>query len=387
MDPETQPAPQPLEPTQQISPETTSPGFPPQAPEKSYRGLKWVFIGPQGLRAGWSVLIVVSLLLLLGRALSYVVLKLNLVTKGAAFGPRQAFFGELFQVILLVLCVAIVAAIERRSILDYNLRGPSRVKHFFSGLAVGFAALSALVGAMAWGGWLHFGPVALQGSVIFKYAFIWGVTFLLVGCFEEGTMRCYLQYTLTRGINFWWAASLIALMCGFLIFRVKGNGAWGVYVIALLGLFPCLLLQLNKAPSSGFWQAAWFTSTLFGFGHTGNNGENWVGIFAAAFIGFVFCVSIWLTGSAWWAIGCHAAWDWAETYFYGTADSGLVAPGHLLSTTTAGNPLWSGGTDGPEGSLLIIPIVLLLLAWLLVIYRRPKPTQFSATAITEQLAS
>ena len=387
MDPETQPAPQPLEPTQQISPETTSPGFPPQAPEKSYRGLKWVFIGPQGLRAGWSVLIVVSLLLLVGRALSYVVLKLNLVTKGAAFGPRQAFFGELFQVILLVLCVAIVAAIERRSILDYNLRGPSRVKHFFSGLAVGFAALSALVGAMAWGGWLHFGPVALQGSVIFKYAFIWGVTFLLVGCFEEGTMRCYLQYTLTRGINFWWAASLIALMCGFLIFRVKGNGAWGVYVIALLGLFPCLLLQLNKAPSSGFWQAAWFTSTLFGFGHTGNNGENWVGIFAAAFIGFVFCVSIWLTGSAWWAIGCHAAWDWAETYFYGTADSGLVAPGHLLSTTTAGNPLWSGGTDGPEGSLLIIPIVLLLLAWLLVIYRRPKPTQFSATAITEQLAS
>jgi membrane protease YdiL (CAAX protease family) len=387
MDPETQPAPQPLEPTQQISPETTSPGFPPQAPEKSYRGLKWVFIGPQGLRAGWSVLIVVSLLLLVGRALSYVVLKLNLVTKGAAFGPRQAFFGELFQVILLVLCVAIVAAIERRSILDYNLRGPSRVKHFFSGLAVGFAALSALVGAMAWGGWLHFGPVALQGSVIFKYAFIWGVTFLLVGCFEEGTMRCYLQYTLTRGINFWWAASLIALMCGFLIFRVKGNGAWGVYVIALLGLFPCLLLQLNKAPSSGFWQAAWFTSTLFGFGHTGNNGENWVGIFAAAFIGFVFCVSIWLTGSAWWAIGCHAAWDWAETYFYGTADSGLVAPGHLLSTTTAGNPLWSGGTDGPEGSLLIIPIVLLLLAWLLVIYRRPKPTQFSAPAITEQLAS
>jgi uncharacterized protein len=316
-----------------------------------------------------------------------VALQLHLVTKGAAFGPRQAFFGELFQVILLVLCVAIVAAIERRSILDYNLRGPSRVKHFFSGLVVGFAALSALVGAMAWGGWLHFGPVALQGSLVFKYAAIWGAVFLLVGCFEEGTMRCYLQSTLTRGINFWWAASLIALMCGFLIFRIKGNGAWGVYVIALLGLLPCLWLQWSKSPQSGFWQAAWFTSTLFGFGHTGNNGENWVGIFAAAFIGFVFCVSIWLTGSAWWAIGCHASWDWAETYFYGTADSGLIAPGHLLSTTTGGNPLWSGGTDGPEGSLLIIPIVLLLLAWLLVVYRRPKPTQFSAPAVTEQLAS
>jgi hypothetical protein len=187
-------------------------------------------------------------------------------------------------------------------------------------------------------------------------------------------------------MNFWWASGLIACMCAFLLFRGKGNGAWGIYIIALLGLVPCLLLHLNKSPSSGFWQAAWFTSTLFGFGHTGNNGENWIGIFAAAFIGFVFCVSIWATGSAWWAIGCHAAWDWAETYFYGTADSGFVAPGHLLTTSPAGNPLWSGGTDGPEGSLLIIPIVLLILAWLLVVYRRPNPAAITAPVATEQLA-
>lgn len=395
MDPETQQTPPALEPTQpgapDSMPESISLGFPGegpgQDPDKTYRGLKWIFVGPQGLRAGWSILIVVTLLLLLGRTLSYVIAKLHLVASGGAFGPRQAFFGELFQVILLTLCVAIVAAIEHRHLLDYNLRGPGRFGHFLSGLAVGFAALSALVGAMAWGGWLHFGPIALQGSQILKYAAIWGATFLLVGLFEEGSMRCYLQYTLTRGINFWWAAGPIALMCGSLLYRGKGNGAWGVYIIALLGLFPCLLLHLKQAPSAGFWQAAWLTSTLFGFGHTGNNGENWIGIFAAAFIGFVFCVSVWLTGSAWWAIGCHAAWDWAETYFYGTADSGMVAPGHLLSTTTTGNPLWSGGTDGPEGSLLIIPIVLLILAWLLVIYRKPRPSQFSAPAVTEQLAS
>jgi membrane protease YdiL (CAAX protease family) len=315
MDPETQPTPPLHEPLQTSAPDSLPLGTPEPEPEDPYRGLKWVFIGPQGLRAGWSILIVVSLLSLLGRALSYAVAELHLVTPGGAFGPRQAFFGELFQLILLTVSVAIVAAIERRSILDFNLRGPNRVMHFFSGLVVGFVALSALVGAMAGGGWLHFGPVALQGSQIFKYAAIWGLVFLLVGCFEEGSMRCYLQYTLTRGINFWWAAGPIALMCGLLIFRIKGNGAWGVYVIALLGLIPCFLLHLNSAPSAGFWQAAWLTSTLFGFGHTGNKGENWIGIFAAAFIGFVFCVSIWLTGSAWWAIGAHAAWDWAETYF------------------------------------------------------------------------
>ena len=138
--------------------------------------------------------------------------------------------------------------------------------------------------------------------------------------------------------------------------------------------------------SSGFWQAAWVTSTVFGFIHTGNNGENWIGIFAAAFIGFVFCVSVWVTGSAWWAIGCHAAWDWAETYFYGTADSGFVAKGHFLSATTTGNPLWSGGSDGPEGSLLVIAVCFLLLL------RAPghlRPQKAGAAGIhqTQQLAS
>jgi hypothetical protein len=94
-----------------------------------------------------------------------------------------------------------------------------------------------------------------------------------------------------------------------------------------------------------------------------------------------------LTGSAWWAIGFHATWDWAETYFYGTADSGLPAKGHLLATSPAGAQIWSGGADGPEGSLLIIPLVLLLLLALLAMYGRGKHRALNpapASALTEQ---
>lgn len=360
--------------------------FPQGGPEAPDHDLKWIFVGPTGLRAGWSVLIFIPLLIGFMSGLGFVFVSLHLISKGA-FTPKTAIFTELFQVISLVAAAAIVGLIERRTILDYNLRGTRPVGHFFSGFVIGFLALSALVGGLAAGHWLTFGPTALSGSAIVKYALVWGAVFLMVGCFEEGTMRCYLQYTFTRGINFWWAAGLIGVLCGLLLWRTKGDGAWGVYIIALLGFVPCLLLQVNKAPSSGFWQAAWVTSTLFGAMHTGNNGENWIGIFAAALIGFVFCVSIWVTGSAWWAIGCHAAWDWAETYFYGTADSGLVAPGHLLSTKPMGNPLWSGGADGPEGSLLVIPVVLLMLAWLLIFYRRPKAMESLATNVPEQLAS
>lgn len=197
--------------------------------------------------------------------------------------------------------------------------------------------------------------------------------FLLVGLFEEGSFRCYLQFTLTRGIDFWWALGMAASVCGYLLLTTDGNGVWGVYSIALLGLPPCLLLHMKRARDAAFWQAAWVTSTLFGSIHTGNNGENWIGIFAAGLVGFVFCVSVRVTGSAWWAIGCHSAWDWAETYFYGAADSGQLAQGHYLTSSPAGNPLWSGGTDGPEGSLLAIPVILLLLAAILVLYGRRKP--------------
>jgi hypothetical protein len=192
--------------------------------------------------------------------------------------------------------------------------------------------------------------------------------------------RCYFQFTFTRGINFWWALGIIVLLCVSLYARALGNSAWGVYAMALLGLFPCLMLHIRKTPRSGFWQAAWVTSTLFGFIHTGNGGENWMGIFAAALIGFVFCVSVRVTGTAWWAIGCHAAWDWAETFFYGTADSGLQPTGHYLTASPSGNPLWSGGTNGPEGSLLVLGIILLLLAALLVIYGRKKPDTLAAAS-------
>ncbi len=355
-----------------LSPEPLAPD-----PESPWgHRLRWVFMGSQGLRAGWSVLLFSILTGLVSALAGFIFVELHLIDTKAhpKFTAPVTLFNELVILLGIVGAAAIVALVERRrgNLLAFNLVGPRRALHFFEGLAAGFAALSALVGSMAWGGWLHFGPVALSGTDVFKLGALWGAAFLLVGCFEEGLFRCYLQFTLTRGVNFWWALGLVGAMCLPLVLRAKGNGVWGVYVIALLGLAPCLWLHLKKAPGAGFWQAAWVTSTLFGFIHTGNNGENWIGIFAAAAIGFVFCVSIWVTGSAWWAIGCHAAWDWAETYFYGTADSGIVAKGHLLTTSPAGNPLWSGGTDGPEGSLLVLGIILLLLALLIVLYGKRK---------------
>ena len=48
----------------------------------------------------------------------------------------------------------------------------------------------------------------------------------------------------------------------------------------------------------------------------------------------------------------------------------MVASGYLLTTTPVGNSLWSGGADGPEGSLLAIGVILLLLVALIALYGR-----------------
>jgi membrane protease YdiL (CAAX protease family) len=371
----------------------TSPAIQPVATDPQpweTRVLLSMLLGPQGLRAGWSVLLFILLYGLFSDIGGFIFFQLNLIDQRARFTASASLISELVSFIGVVGAAAIVAFIERRpeSILAFNLGGPRRLLLFIQGLAAGFIALSVLISALAWGGWLHFGPIALSGPQIFKYAVLWGIAFLLVGCVEEGMFRCYLLFTLTRGINFWWALGIVGAICLELVLTAKGNGVWGIYILALLGLVPCLLLHLNKTEGSNFWQAAWVTSVLFGSIHTSNSGENWIGIFAAAAIGFVFAVSVRVTGSAWWAIGCHAAWDWAETYFYGAADSGNVATtGHYLTTSAAGSTLWSGGTDGPEGSVLVIGAILLLLVVLVVQYGRRKPATVLPAEQLERAAS
>ena len=62
----------------------------------------------------------------------------------------------------------------------------------------------------------------------------------------------------------------------------------------------------------------------------------------------------------------HAAWDWGQSFLFGVADSGLMAQHHLLATHPQGRAILSGGTTGPEGSILIIGVLALgtLIVWL-----------------------
>jgi uncharacterized protein len=330
----------------------------------------WTFVGPHGLRAGWSILLFYGIYYLFRIIVATVFFSVGLIREPMDDSPGSVLIVELIPLLALIASAGIMALLERRHISSYNLRGPRRARNFAAGAAVGFAALSLLAAALVMGGWLRFDHCGLPAGQALRLGVLWACAFLLVGSVEEGLFRCYGLFTLARGINFWWALAAEAVVCADAFATTRSSGAWGVYLVAALGLIPCFALHQKRAAGSAFWQAAWVTSSVFGLYHTENSGENWIGVFAAAAVGFVFCLSVRFTGSAMWAIGFHAAWDWAETFFYGTPDSGLQGQGHLLTSFPAGNPLWSGGADGPEGSLLVLGVILLVSLFLLVVYGR-----------------
>jgi uncharacterized protein len=198
-------------------------------------------------------------------------------------------------------------------------------KLFWFGIFWGFAAVSILMSALYGLHYFSFGHVVLHGMRLARFAAFWAVMFLLVGLFEEFLLRGYSQFTLARGMGFWPAA--IALSCAF------------------------------------------------GLIHLRNGGEQLRGVVAAAAIGLFFCLTLRRTGNLWFAVGFHASWDWGETFFYSVPDSGMTSPGHLFSSNLRGPDWLSGGSVGPEGSLLCF--VVIALAWILFarVYPRREAQQ------------
>jgi membrane protease YdiL (CAAX protease family) len=173
---------------------------------------------------------------------------------------------------------------------------------FWEGSVWGFVMLSAILLILRVSGHFQIDSVALAGAAIFRWALAWGVTFLAVSWSEEFVFRGYWLFSMSRRMR--------------------------------------------------FWPAAFFLSAVFGAAHLGNHGETALGILQVVATGLLFCLMIRRTGNLWFAVGFHAAWDWAETFFYGTPDSGLFGVGRFLHTSVRGPDWLTGGSAGPEGSVL-----------------------------------
>jgi len=300
-----------------------------------------VFIGKDGLRAGWGLLIFIAIFAAIGFCVNFIGHKLNVpaLKPGSEITPRFGLLVEGLNFLAVLLITWAMSKIERRPASVYGFGDKRKLPHFFAGLAWGVACLSLLVFTLWKSGLMVIDSRLLHGGEVIRYAAVWLLGFLMVGLFEEYLSRGYLQYTLTRGL-----AAIYE---------------W--------------IFKTRHSKALGFWTSALIFSILFGLSHETNPGESPIGLLSAGLVGMVFCLSLWRTGSLWWAIGFHAAWDWAQSFLYGVADSGLMIQHHLLKTHPVGKPLLSGGTTGPEGSIFIIAVLALVsLIILLTLPRAPN---------------
>jgi len=283
-----------------------------------------IFYGPDGLRAGWRLLIfalilgsIVGVLSLIGHYAAI----LNgpppaNPSQDATLTPGIIALGEIPLFGLILFVSWIMGRIERRQISHYGL--PSRPpfpKNFWAGLLWGFLAISGVLFVMFLFHGFRITGVDTHGSALALSALEWCIAFLAVGFFEEFAFRGYVQFTLTTGI--------------------------------------------------GFWPAACVTSALFAYVHKGNSGESLFGLIQVAAFGIFTCIALRRTGNLWWPIGFHAAWDWGQTFFYGVPDSGLSASRNFLHAEFHGPNWLTGGSTGPEGSVLTL--ISLIVASLLVL--------------------
>jgi len=279
--------------------------------------------GPNGLRAGWRILIFLLVI-------ACIVGVLSLAGHYAArrFGPRPTSPSEVTALLpgmvataefstfgLILLASWIMSRIERRALAYYGI--PWRTlfpKTFWAGLLWGFLAISGVLFVMFLFHGFRITGVDTHGSALALSALEWALVFVAVGFSEEYTFRGYTQFTLTTGI--------------------------------------------------GFWPAALLMSLLFAAVHLGNSGESPLGLIQVALFGIVACIALQRTGNLWWPIGFHAAWDWGQTFFYGVPDSGLNASHNFLHTEFHGPNWLTGGSTGPEASVLAL-IALVIVALLL----------------------
>lgn len=289
--------------------------------------LKAIFIGADGLRHGWRFLLFAATIILLVQffekpAIDFAATKLHIDPN--AFSAPAIIVSDGIDLILILIVIGLAALFERRRIDSYGLP----VNQAFGGLfwngVLAALAMIAFVGAaiLVTGG-MRIQGVALRGIDVVTAPLLWLVAMLFVGLAEEYTFRGYALQSLWRG--------------------------------------------------AGFWPAALITTAIFAGDHLEKPHENAIDIGMIFALGLVMCLSVRITGSLWWAVGWHAAFDFGQLFIIGTPNGGRVPIDRLFDASFPG-PAWiTGGELGTEASYFMIPPTIATFIYVLIFLRRGTP--------------
>ena len=274
--------------------------------------IKWPFFGRDGLRHGWRFLIFAAAIFLVVQfleqpAIAFLAAKFH-VDRTALSAP-SIIISDGFDLIVILIVTGVAARFERRRIDSYGLPINEAFRGFFwNGALAGLAAIAFVGAGMLITGGMRVHGVALHGAEMITAPALWFVAMLLVGVMEEYLFRGYALQSLWRG--------------------------------------------------AGFWPAALITTAIFAGDHLEKPHENAIDIGMIFVLAILLCTSVRVTGSLWWAVGWHAAFDFGQLFIIGTPNGGRVPVGRLLDATFSG-PAWiTGGELGTEASYFMIPVVL-----------------------------
>jgi membrane protease YdiL (CAAX protease family) len=303
-----------------------------------------LFLGPNGIRAGWRFLCFVALWLFLDHLKNLVVWYHFLKYKDHPLWHPLDFLvwdGPEF-IVTLVTAFLMMKLVERGRwpYRNYGLGLQSKsLLLFLEGLIWGFLTPTVLILLLYFLGAVSFEGFALSGRLLLQFALFWFLATVLDGLHDQFLFRGYPLFTLATGMGFWPASILLSVLFG--------------------GLLPALFDPSLRVAMSGGTR----TATL-------------VDLLSASLFFLFSCLTFRRTGSLWFAVGFHAMLVYAALVLYGSpsiGNKGQSVDGHLLSLRFHGSPWLTGGKFGIEASILVLP---LLVALFLIFDRRHKEAVF-----------
>ena len=284
--------------------------------------LKWIFLGKVGLRAGWRFITFLAFYRVAGKALDRLLLKIHFPDRVMTWS--SLLLNYLVDFAFVAAIAWAMSRIERKRFSSYGLPlVPNTATLMFKGALWGFIPSVLILIPIYFAGACSFHGLAVEGREFVFYAAAWALAMLALGLGEEFLFRGYALTTLAEGI--------------------------------------------------GFWPAAVFLSSIFGLVHLlFKPHEDWIDPLSVSLYGLFWCLTLRRTGSLWFAVGFHAASDYADMITFAEPNSGNDGnplPGHLLDVRFHGPSWLTGGPRGTEASLL----VFLVLAGLFYFFNKAYP--------------
>lgn len=122
------------------------------------------------------------------------------------------------------------------------------------------------------------------------------------------------------------------------------------------------------------------SASLFGFAHLGNPGATPIAVaFLTVEMGVFFALVYAFTQNLWVVAASHMSWNFTLGFIFGSDVSGLESTSGLILTTFKGPALLTGGSFGPEGSVITLGvslIAILVTVWLIARGHLWQPAKF-----------